>query len=114
MTENANIEFLGKLYALQDKYSKVTTNSERFYIIRRIADLCDKLIEGGFDRVQLEQIKSRLLKIWSYGKSYDYSLAENLREQKIIIADSIQSSPMHLKKVELQNTAIINYPEQGG
>jgi hypothetical protein len=100
-----------KLTTLNIIYQKCKTNSERFYIIRKMIDLCEHLIDEGYNSSDINRIRSRLLNIANYGKPYDYSLAENLKEQKIIIADSIQSSPMHLKKLELQNTAIINYPE---
>ncbi len=105
-------ELLGQLSKLTDAYSKADNTAQRQYIVEKIKDFIKGLLAKGFTKEQLNPVYIRLKNVNNYGKLYEYSLAENLEEQKTIIADSIQSSPYHLKKLELQNTAMITYPEE--
>lgn len=123
MAENANIaekkklgkrekeELLKALDDLKKEYEKSKETASRQYYVGRLRDFVDSLLDYGYNKEDLKKIYDRLGSVNQYGRIYDYSLAENLKEQKTIITDSIQSSPMHLKKLELQNTAMITLPE---
>ena len=105
-------ELLKKCEVLHKEYGLQTDFLGKKYIVNRIIDLLGEMENLGFEKGQIVPIKKRLIHIERYTQIYDYSLAEQLREQKTIVADSIQSSPFHLKKIELKNTSMIQFQQR--
>jgi hypothetical protein len=104
-------EMLKKCDILLSEYALTDDFLARKYLVQRIIDLISEAEFSGFPVNQLRPIKQRMEKIERYTQIYDYSLAEQLQEQKTIVADSIQSSPFHIKRLELKNTAMIQFQQ---
>ena len=100
-----------EIETLRNEFLKAKDLNSRKYIIQKIISFVDDLEKQKYRPEDLKPIKERLKNIEKYTQIYDYGLSEQLTEQKTIIADSIQSSPMHIKKIELKNTAMVQFPE---
>ncbi len=111
MIEKTKESLKEEIESLQGKLDRANNMAEVEYIKIKIFDFISELKELNYSESDLKRIENRLLSSNSLTKIYEYDLAKNLIEQKTIISDSIASSPMHLKKLELQNV-MINYPEE--
>lgn len=100
-----------ELDKIMAEFIQAKDQNRRKYLVKRSIDLINSLIIKGISPELFEPIKQRLENIEKYTDIYSFSLPEQLREQKVIIADSIQSSPYHLKKLELKNTSMVQFPE---
>ena len=109
--EELKKESLFKLQQFRNEYLKADDMGKKEYLRQRIIDFLQDLVDKGFKIEELNPIYERIKNINSFGNIYGYSLAENLREQITIVVDSIRASPVHQKMLDLQNTAMIQYPE---
>ncbi len=109
--ESKKKEIIDKIKQFQTDYGKCQDMAKKEYLRQRILDYIKTLKDLGYPKEQLELIRARISKINYYLKFYDYSLPENLREQIVIVSDSIRASPMHQKALELKNTAMIQMIE---
>lgn len=111
MINKTKEQLRNEISGLHKKVLNANNMAEIEYLKMKIFDLISELKELNYSENDLARIEKRLTASNSLTKIYEYDLAKNLIEQKTIIADSISSSPMHLKKLELKNV-IINYPEE--
>lgn len=106
-------ELLDKLRHLQKQHKEAEDAAIRRYIHNKILDHLNLISQyKPFTEEELRPNYENIKQIDGYGKIYDYSLAENLNEQVTIIDSNIQAAPMHRKRLELQNTAMINISEE--
>lgn len=105
--------YLLKLEELKKNYLDAQDMAKREYYRLRIIDFIDDITrDKKLDLKDADKISKRLKNISKFGLVYTYSLAENLKEQVSIVNDSIRASPIHLKKLELKNTAMIQYTDK--
>lgn len=106
-------EYSNKLKELKDKYDKSKDIIEKEYIRGLILDLIEEIKKDSLIKVDnLNILENRFKKINTYGLIYEYNLSQNLKEQISIVNSSINASPIHIKKVELKNTAMIQFGDK--
>ena len=47
-----------------------------------------------------------------YIETYNYDLSHNIKEIKMIVTDSVDMSPTHLKDIQKNNNSVVSLPEQ--
>ncbi len=117
--ENIKKEWLQKISRLKTDYLKCDNRAEEEHIRQKILHFLEEIrlsykVDGKKGETKLASIYERITKVNDYSKFYNYTLAENLREQVTIVVDSIRASPMHQKQLELRNTALIQYQDKMG
>ena len=106
-------EYLAKVKNLKNKYNEADDFAKKEYIRGLIIDLIQEISKDKTIAINgLNLVEKRLKRVNDYGKFYTYSLPHNLKEQISIVNNSINASPIHLKKVELKNTAMIQYTDK--
>ena len=112
MNKRDRIEAIKKLKRLSDRYKNAEDLGKREYIKQRIITFILDLETKGIPRSQTAPILDRIKNTTNYGRFYHYGLAENLKEQIVIVADSIRASPLHQKAIELKNTAMVQFADK--
>lgn len=113
MKKKEKIKTIRKVMKLKEDYNNSKTIIEKEYIRSKILRLTTQLIEDKtIENENLELIYKRIARLNKYGNVYVYNLSENLKEQITITTDSIRAAPIHLKKMELNNTAMLQYKDQ--
>jgi hypothetical protein len=112
MNKKARIELIKKIKKLTEKYKTAEDLTTREYIKQKIINFITELENKGINKDDISPILYRIKNSTNYGRFYSYGLAENLNEQIVIVADSIRASPLHQKKIELKNTAMIQFADK--
>jgi len=108
--------YVARVKGLQTDYLNAKEPALREYIKQKIIDLIleikDSKLFNEADTNKIETIFIRVVTMDNYGRFYNYSLAENLKEQVTIISDSIRASPIHQKMLEVANMSITQFKDE--
>lgn len=112
MKNKQKSEITRKIFKLKNEYNSTTDIIQKEYIRNKILRLINQIKDNEtIQKNEIEIIKNRLNNLNKYGQVYNYTLSENLREQITITVDSIRSSPLHLKQMEIKNTSMLQYKD---
>lgn len=104
-------QILQKLKELSKECSKSKNITERRYNNQRVVDFINRILKYYPEyEDMLNQISYRFRNMENYAIFYNYGLQENLNDLKTIVADSVEASPVHRKRLQLEKTSIVQTP----